>query len=145
MGEQAPCRIVEMPQLRELADRDDRVLCVGIAPVRLDAQALYSGVDAPLDHNQVAAVLGVELRADILLLLADVAAVHPQWPSTATRLAQHDADCPVPSSLDAHIGSKLQAACRFARTRGTFAVIGCAEEAEALVAGRAGTRIALPG
>jgi carbamate kinase len=141
----APCRIVEMPMLRELAAGDDRVLCVGCAPVRLDAQARHAGIDTALDYDQVAATIGVELGADILLLLADVAAIHPHWPSTQARLAQHDADCPVPAALDAHIGGKLQAACRFARTRGTFAVIGCADEAEALVAGRAGTRVSLPG
>ena len=144
-GGLAPCRIVEMPLLRKLAEADDRLLCVGCAPVRLDAGASHAGIDASLDHDQVAALLGVELGADILLLLADVAAVHPEWPATATRLEQHDAECPIPSSLDAHIGGKLQAACRFARTRGTFAVIGCADEAQALVAGRAGTRVALAG
>jgi carbamate kinase len=143
-GESAPCRIVELPLLRELADRDDRVMCVGSVPVQLDPQALLTGSGARLDHDQVAAALGIELRADILLLLTDEAAVYADWPARRMPLARVAAQRPLPAGLDAAtIGGKLQAACRFARTPGTFAVIGDACEAVALVAGSAGTCVSL--
>jgi carbamate kinase len=137
------CRLIEMPLLVELADRDDRVTCVGCVPVQQAASALLAGGDLRLDHDQLAATLAVELRADILLLLTDVAAVHPQWPATSDRIACFEARDAVPASLDAAtIGGKLGAACRFACTPGTFAVIGAADDAEGLVAGRSGTCVA---
>lgn len=143
-AEVPPCRIVEMPMLREFADRDDLLLCVGCVPVQQDAEALLTGSGARLDHDQVAATLAVELRADILLLLTDVAGIHPQWPSTSERVPRFAAQQPVPEAFDAAtIGSKLKAACRFARTPGTFAAIGAADEAGALVAQTAGTCVAL--
>jgi carbamate kinase len=143
-GEVPPCRIVEMAVLQALADRDDMVLCVGCVPVQLDRDALLAHSEARLDHDQVAAMLGIELRADILLLLTDVSAVYAHWPSTHARLASLPAGDPVPDALDAAtIGNKIRAACRFAHTPGTFAVIGAADDAEALVAGRGGTSISL--
>jgi carbamate kinase len=142
--EQPPCRIVEMSVLRQLAERDDLVLCVGCVPVELDRDSLLAHSDARLDHDQVAATLGIELRADILLLLTDVAAVYSRWPAADVRLEAFPAQQAVPATLDAAtIGSKMEAACRFAHTPGTFAVIGAADDADALVAGRAGTCVSL--
>jgi carbamate kinase len=144
VGDVAPCRIVELSVLNQLAERDDLVLCVGCVPVQLDRNSLLAHSDAHLDHDQVAATLGIELRADILLLLTDVAAVYTQWPAADARIASFPAQQPVPDQLDAGtIGNKMQAACRVAHMPGTFAVIGAADDAEALVAGRAGTCIAL--
>lgn len=135
-----PCRIVELPLLRQLAERDDLVLCVGAVPVQLDADALLVPSDARLDHDQVAASLAIELRADILLLLADVDAVYARWPAAQDRIEAFDPHQPIPGALDAAtMGGKLRAACRFARTPGTFAAIGAAGAADALVAERAGT------
>ena len=138
-----PCRIVEMSVLRQLADRDDMLLCVGCVPVQLDRDSLLAHSDARLDHDQVAATLGIELRADILLLLTDVRAVYTQWPAADVRVETFPAQQPVPDAFDpATIGGKMKAACRFAHTVGTFAAIGAVEEAPALVAGQAGTCIA---
>ena len=143
-AEAPPCRIVELPVLRGLAELDDRVLCVGCVPVQLDRDSRLGHSDARLDHDQVAATLAIELRADILLLLTDVPAVQSPWPGPGMRVVHFPARAPVPDSFDASsIGGKLAAACRFARTPGTFAAIGAADQAEALVAGRAGTCVSL--
>jgi carbamate kinase len=145
-GGSPPCRIVEMPILVELAGRDDRVVCVGCVPVQQTATALLAGGEMRVDHDQAAATLGIELRADILLLLTDVAAVYSRWPEATGRIPSLEAHEAVPEALAATgMGDKLRAACRFARTPGTFAAIGAADDAEGLVAGRAGTCVALSG
>lgn len=142
--ESPPCRIVEAAALRELVEADDRVLCVGCVPVQLDRESRLGHSGARLNHDQVAATLAIELRADILLLLTDVPAVQATWPGPGMRVVHFPARAPVPDMFDAKtIGAKLAAACRFARTPGTFAAIGAADQAEALVAGRAGTCVSL--
>jgi carbamate kinase len=143
-AEAPPCRIVDVAALRALAERDERVLCVGCVPVQLDRDSRLGPSDARLDHDQVAAALAIELRADILLLLTDVPAVQAPWPGPGMRVIHFPARAPVPDTFDARtIGGKLAAACRFARTPGTFAAIGAADEAGMLVAGRAGTCVSL--
>jgi carbamate kinase len=143
-AESPPCRIVDLAALRGLADRDDRVLCVGCVPVQLDRESRLGHSDARLDHDQVAAGLAIELRADILLLLTDVPAVQSPWPGPGMRVVHFPARAPVPDAFEPRtIGGKLAAACRFARTPGTFAAIVAADQAETLVAGRAGTCVSL--
>jgi carbamate kinase len=146
-GEPAPpSRLVEMPLLVELAGRDDRILCVGAVPVAQGSDGTFAGTGLLLDHDQAAASLAIELRADILLLLADASVVDWHWPGSAGGVVTLDARAALAPALEAsRIGGKLRAACRFAQTPGTFAVIGVADAAEALVAGRAGACVALPG
>ena len=140
----APVRIVEAAMLQELAERDDRILCVGCVPVRHDADARLAGCEALLDYDQAAASLGIELGADALLLLADVPAVFAHWPQRTAPMPSFAAHDSVPTSLDStSIGGTLRAACRFAGIPGTFAAIGAADQSEALLAGRAGTWISL--
>ena len=140
--EATPSRIVEMPTLARFVEADDLVLCVGCVPVA-QANSLLRSSDVRLDHDQVAATLAIELGADILLLLTDVPGIYARWPEQAGLIAQIDARAPMPSAIErTGVGDKLRAACRFANTPGTFAVIGAADDAESLVAGRAGTCVA---
>jgi carbamate kinase len=142
--ETPPCRIVELPILRQLVEQEGFVLCVGCVPVEMDATALLGGTTLALEADQAAASLAIELGADILLLLTDVEAVHDRWPARKTHHERIAAERPIPAGLDAAtIGAKVEAACRFARTPGTFAVIGRADQAQALVAGAAGTCVRL--
>jgi carbamate kinase len=142
-GAPSPCRVVELALLRELVERDGIVLCVGCAPVGLDAAAMFVACDRELDHDAAAAALASDLAADILLLLTDVDGVFASWPARGARIERLDAAQDPPAGLDPRsIGAKVRAGCRFARTRGTFAVIGAAQDAPALVAGHAGTCIA---
>lgn len=137
-----PCRILELPLLRELAGRCGAVLCVGCVPVMQRADARFVASSSALDHDLVASALAMELEADMLLLLSDVAGVFPQWPATTPPLAQLAAAGEPAFALEARtMGSKVAAGRRFARTPYAVAVIGRAEEAAALVAGHSGTRI----
>lgn len=132
-----PLRIAEMEVLRRLLEDVDTVPCVGCVPVRLDGNGDMVSAGPSFDGDEAAAAVATELGADVLLLLADVDAVYRDWPARLRPIARMDARSPEP--VPAGISRKVQAACAFARTRDTFAVIGRADRGAALLAGRSGT------
>jgi carbamate kinase len=141
-GAACPYRYFELDGLRRLVEDDGVVACATCRPVAIAADGSRVRSDALLDNDAAAACLATELGADVLLLLTDVGAVYADWPGTQQRLAALDARQIGTRNFEPRaIGAKLRAAARFAATRGTFAMIGRATDAEALVAGRAGTRI----
>jgi carbamate kinase len=121
------------------------VVCTGGGgiPVTITAGAAIHGVEAVVDKDRAAALLAEQLDADALLLLTDVPRVVAGWGTAAavgldraTPAELRDLTFPAGS-----MGPKVEAACRFAeRTRG-LAAIGALEDAEAILAGRAGTQI----
>jgi carbamate kinase len=146
IGGAHPCRFIELELLQRLAQDDGILLCVGCVPVGIGTDGCMVHSDAGLDEDASAACLATELGADILLLLTDVDAVYADWPTARKRiaaLAPSAALAPGPELRS--IGSKLAAAARFADTGEGIAMIGLATEAEALVAGHAGTRVSRRG
>jgi carbamate kinase len=140
-------RPVEIPDLRVLnllLDQGVITICAGgggIPVIRRDDGSLI-GIEAVIDKDAASALLARQLGADAVLLLTDVDAVYRDFGTDAAR--------PVPSltpdearALDAPAGSmgpKLAAAADFAQSGG-FSAIGRLEDALALLAGKAGTRI----
>ncbi len=99
------------------------------------------GVEAVIDKDLSAALLATAIGADFLLLLTDVPAVWTCWPRTAgepigrvtpAALRRYAFD---PGSM----APKVEAACRFVEQTGRVAAIGAVEDAEAMLAGDAGT------
>jgi carbamate kinase len=141
-----PSRFVELELLQRLAQDEGLLLCVGCVPVGIGADGCMMHSDAGLDADAAAACLATELGADILLLLAEVDAVYEDWPAKHKRVLALDPAAASARRLEARsIGAKLAAAARFAASGEGICVIGSALEAEALVAGRAGTRISRRG
>ncbi len=71
-----PLRIVEQDSITRLLDAGSVVICGGGgAAVTEDAAGHLSGVDAVVDKDYVASLLGVVLGAQHLLVLTDVSAV----------------------------------------------------------------------
>jgi carbamate kinase len=143
-----PQEIVELSTIRLLVDAGVLVICSGGGgiPVVGEESGALRGVEAVIDKDLSAALLGVCLRADFLLLLTDAPAVEEAWGSPrARRLPQS-----TPERLrrldfeSGSMGPKIEAACRFVETTGAIAAIGSLEEAAAIVEGDAGTRI-VPG
>jgi carbamate kinase len=103
------------------------------------------GVEAVVDKDLTASLLGRELDADALLLLTDVAAVQdgygtpqarPIRRATAAELRKRD----FPAGS---MGPKIEAVCRFTEATGNPAAIGRLADAEALLAQQTGTIIAV--
>lgn len=144
-----PLRIVELSAIRLLVDAGVVVVCNGGGgiPVVRDSAGAHHGVEAVVDKDLSAALLAVELGADALLLLTDVDAVRTGWRTAdARRVAAATPEVMRDLTLDAgSMGPKVEAACRFVEATGARAAIGALQDAEALLAGAAGTRIGADG
>ncbi len=139
-----PQEIPDLGVLRLLLDQGVIVICTGGGgiPVVRQADGSMIGVEAVIDKDAASALLAKELQADALLLLTDVTAVMQDF-GTAN---QHEIGAITPQQaleLDLPAGSmgpKVKAAAAFAATGG-LGGIGRLEDAAAILAGTAGTRI----
>jgi carbamate kinase len=144
-----PAGIVEIETIALLVDAGVLVVCAGGGgvPVVARPDGTLRGVEAVIDKDLVAALLAIELRADALLLLTDVAAVETGWGTPAARPVREA----TPAELRGlglaagSMGPKVEAASRFAEATGGRAVIGALEDAAALLGGTAGTTVSTAG
>ncbi len=141
-----PVALVELDMIKLLASSGVIVVCAGgggVPVVRDDAGALH-GVEAVVDKDLTAALLARDLAADALVILTDVDAVEDGYGTPQARPI-HRA---TPQELRARpfpagsMGPKVDAACRFVEATGKMAAIGRLDDAEALLAGKAGTIVA---
>jgi carbamate kinase len=144
-----PKRVIEIKTIRLLVESGVLVVCSGgggIPVVRTDSGALR-GVEAVIDKDRAAAVLAEALEADALLLLTDVAAVMRHWDTpeaheiTSARPDELRAEEFAPGSM----APKVEAVCRFVERTGGLGAIGALEDAEAILAGEAGTLVTTTG
>ncbi len=141
-----PRRIRELDAIRLLVGAGVIVVCAGGGgiPVVRTAEGGLRGIEAVIDKDRSAALLAAELGADALLLLTDVAEVWTGWPRTADSRPLSRATASELRGYEFAAGSmgpKVEAACWFAQRTGCFAAIGAMEQAPAILAGRAGTRV----
>jgi carbamate kinase len=144
-----PVEIVESDMVRELVLRGDIVIAAGGGgiPVYRDPVLGLEGVDAVVDKDRAAAILGREIGASILLILTDVDGVYEHWGTDRARripeLSREQAERLVAGeSLGAgSMRPKLEAALHFLDTGGEMAIIAALEDGPAALAGRAGTTI----
>ena len=115
----------------------------GGVPVIRNEAGLLDGVEAVVDKDLTASVLATALDADALLILTDVPHVSRHFGTpqeepirNITPAAIRREQFPAGS-----MGPKVDAACRFVEITGGLAAIGCLEDAQALLAGSAGTLI----
>ena len=138
-----PRRIIELSAIRLLVEAGALVICAGGGgiPVAIDESGAIRGVEAVIDKDLSAALLAIELRADVLLMLTDVAAVYTGWGTAAARPVCHTTPVALrqyrfePGSM----GPKVEAACRFVEASGATAAIGALDDAVAILNGKAGT------
>ena len=140
----APHRIVELHTIQLLLDAGVVVICTGGGgiPVVRGAHGLV-GIEAVIDKDASSALLAEALHADVLALLTDVDAVYEGW-GTDDAVALGRVTPDRLRRVVAGAGSmapKIDAACRFVERTGNRAVIASLDEAEAAVAGEAGTVI----
>ena len=124
------------------------VICCGGGgiPVVRDEGDRLVGIEAVVDKDRTAALLARLLRAHALLLLTDVPAVEVDHGTPAARAIRHTS---VEELRRLHfpegsMGPKVEAACDFVRATGHTAAIGRLKDAEALLAGTAGTIVSEP-
>lgn len=145
VGSPRPQRVVETRLIRLLLNSGAVVVCAGGGgvPVVRNEKGQLEGVEAVVDKDLTTSVLAESLDADALLILTDV-------PNVVRGYGTPDAE-PVlratPASLQREgfaagsMGPKVDAACRFVEVTGDMAAIGRLEDAQEILAGRAGTII----
>jgi carbamate kinase len=140
-----PIQVVETEMIAQLADGGTIVVCAGGGgiPVVRDESGALRGVEAVVDKDLTASLLGRVLSAEALVILTDVDAVQDGYGTPQARPIRRT----TPRELRARAfpaGSmrpKVEAACRFVEETGGMAAIGRLDQAEALLDGEAGTII----
>jgi carbamate kinase len=141
--------IVERPMVQALV-RDGYVVIAcggGGPPVYDDPRLGLEGIDAVADKDRVAAILGHDIGAQVLLILTDVDAVYTGWGTAAQRplrrLSLGEADRLLQGG-ELGTGSmrpKVEAAADFVRSGGERAVIAELAQGLAALRGEVGTTL----
>jgi len=145
VGSPRPLDIVELAAVTSLMSAGHLVICAGGGgiPVRRDAEGRLAGVEAVIDKDLSAALLAERLAAQRLVILTDVDGIYVGWGGAGARRLE----AVTPSVLRGEtfaagsMGPKAEAVCRFVDRPGRTAAIGALAEAEAVIAGRAGTQV----
>jgi carbamate kinase len=144
-----PVRICESGMVAELVARGDIVIAAGGGgiPVYRDPRLGLEGVDAVVDKDRAAALLGHEIGAAILLILTDVEGVYENWGTDQarliTRMTASEAGALLASgALGAgSMGPKVEAAVHFVEGGGERAIIAALHDGPAGLAGTSGTTV----
>jgi carbamate kinase len=143
-----PVEVVEADEVRRLLDAGEVVVACGGGgvPVAREGDDLV-GVDAVIDKDFAAALIGSLVGADTLLLVTGVDHVlldfgtpreRPVAGMTVAEARAHLVDGQFPPGS---MGPKIEAAARFVEAGGTDALVTSLERVGEALAGRGGTRI----
>lgn len=144
-----PLEIVEKDTVRRLVKAGVIVIAAGGggAPVYRDEGTELEGLDAVVDKDRAAALLGCEIGAESLLFLTDVDAVYRGFGTDGARRIPHLRRDEAERLLEtAELGRgsmrpKIEAAVRFLHEGGDRVVIARLDQGLAALEGRAGTEI----
>lgn len=143
-----PVRVLGLQPIRWLLEHGALVIAAGGGgiPVARGGDASdhrLQGVSAVIDKDLCTGLLARELKADVLVIATDVAAVYLDWGLPTQRAIGKV----TPQALEGHdfaagsMGPKVEAARAFVLATGRRAVIGSLDQIEAMLAGSAGTQV----
>jgi carbamate kinase len=144
-----PTGIVEAAQIRSLVERGVIVIAAGGGgtPVYRDPVLCWEGVDAVIDKDRAAEVLGREIGADVLLILTNVEGAYRAYGRPEQELLRELTVAQAEQLMEAgefaagSMGPKVEAAVAFVRNGGSRAILGRLDQGLAAVQGEAGTAI----
>ena len=144
-----PVKLIEpqMTALKVLKDHGCLVICAGGGgiPVLEEENGKLCGVEAVIDKDRAASMLGVALKAQGLLILTDVPAVATGFGSTTTTQRWIRSASPQALKALAHefpsgsMGPKVESAIEFVEKTGGWSAIGSLNEADSILRGETGT------
>jgi carbamate kinase len=142
----APLEVVEVDAVRALLATETIAIACGGGGIPVSSRnGRLAGVDAVIDKDRASALLAIELAADRLVILTDVAAVYRGWGTDQAEelreLSADEAEALLPELASGSIGPKVEASVAFARATGREALITSAAVLGEALLGRAGTRI----
>jgi len=145
-----PRRIFERRPIKWLLDQGCVVICAGGGgiPTAYRPGRQLVGIEAVIDKDRASALLARDIGADILIMATDASAAFVGFGTPEQRailqahpdalLAKYEPEFAAGSMLP-----KVIAACDFAKATGKPAVIGALSDIDAMLAGMAGTRVAV--
>jgi carbamate kinase len=144
-----PIRIVEHAQIRHLLESGTIVIAAGGGgcPVYIDPKLGIEGLDAVIDKDRAAQVLGGDIDASTFMMLTDVDGVYRSFGKPDQELIREMTVREARSLLEAgelgkgSMAPKVEAAVAFVEEGGTVAHIGRLDAGLDVVEGRAGTTI----
>jgi carbamate kinase len=144
-----PDDVVEADAVRQLVKEGKIVIAAGGggAPVYFDERLFWEGVDAVVDKDRVAAILGDRLGADALLILTDVDAVYQGWgtphaePLSRLTVTQAEALLESGELGKGSMRPKVEASVAFLRGGGKRAIVAHLADGLAAIRGETGTTI----
>ncbi|HEU0013031.1 MAG TPA: carbamate kinase [Longimicrobium sp.] len=146
-----PLEIVEREMIRSLVAQGHLVIAAGGGgcPVYDDPRwgGGLEGLDAVIDKDRAAAILGRDIGAEVLVILTDVDCVYADYGTpeqrALRRLTLAEADELLRSGQlgEGSMAPKVEAAADFVRHGGTRALIARLDQGRQAVAGQAGTEI----
>jgi carbamate kinase len=144
-----PTEIVERRMIRSLVAEGHLVIAAGGGgtPVYVHEKWGLEGIDAVVDKDRAAAILGRDIGADVLVILTDVDRVYLDFGKPSQRglerltLAEADALLAGSELGGGSMAPKVEAAADFVRRGGTRAIIARLDQGREAVAGSAGTEI----
>lgn len=143
----APTRVVQVDSVKRLLAGGHIVVSSGGGgvPVAIDEDGTFSGVEVVVDKDASSAMLAGAIEADLFVLATDADAVMLDWGTPDERAIK----AITPQALDAYdfadgsMGPKVAAARSFVESGRGRAVIGRLSDLPRILAGEAGTVIAL--
>lgn len=142
----APQRVLERDAADLLLQNGVTVILAGGGGVPvIEGPTGLKGVEAVVDKDATAALIAIELRADVLVMLTDVPAVYLDY-GTPTQRPLHKIDAETLAGITFPAGSmgpKVSAARHFVETTHGRAAIGSLDDTTAVVTGTSGTQIEL--
>jgi carbamate kinase len=144
-----PTEIVERRMIRSLVAEGHLVIAAGGGgcPVYVHQKWGLEGIDAVVDKDRAAAILGRDIGADVLVILTDVDRVYLDFGTPeqrgVERLTLVEAEALLASGQlgTGSMAPKVEAAADFVRRGGTRAIIARLDQGREAVAGSAGTEI----
>jgi carbamate kinase len=144
-----PIRIVEHAQIRRLLEGGSIVIAAGGGgcPVYIDRKLGIEGLDAVIDKDRAAQVLGGDIDASTFMILTDVDGVYRNFGKPDQELIREMTVAEARGLLGADelgqgsMAPKVEAAVAFVEAGGTVAHIGRLDAGLDVVEGRAGTTI----
>ena len=139
----------QLKAVKLLTEQDCLVICAGgggIPCVQDEKTGQIQGIEAVIDKDRAACIMGLDLKADGLLILTDVRGVAldyssdtPQWIKAVSPGMLRSSGEQFP---DGSMGPKVQSVVDFVEKNPSgWAAIGSLKEADKIMAGKAGTLI----
>lgn len=140
-----PKHIFEIRPIKWLLEKGTVVICAGGGgiPTMYGEDGNLKGIEAVIDKDLASSLLAQQLNSDLLVIATDVNAAFINWgkPDQKGITHAHPDELEKLGFAAGSMGPKVEAACEFARKTGKTAVIGALADIEAIVQGKAGTRV----